>query len=513
MKKFLRGIGAVAALTVASGASAQLPDFGVYPGDHTGTTIDGDAYDIDAILDSGTPVLIDAFADWCGPCWTYHTGGTLEDVYNTIGMGGSGDVYIIGMEADPSVPEANISDAGTGTGDWTLGGTVEYPLADDDMISGNINLAYYPTLVLVCPDRSTTEVGQVSAAEWEAAVAACPGLSTDDNDPRIIGNATPTNINVCGDGDVEAEIKVVVQNNSAGPISGDYTFEATLGGAVIATSDITLDLASYEVMEVSLGMATLAEGSNDITVEITTDNDDLTNDMIDASVNVTQAYDLGIGDIVVSATFDGYGSEVGYGIASGEPSESDPFAAYPMFSGDSYPGQIDFQAIGTWTNSDAGFDASYVSLTTGCYHLYMFDNFGDGMTEAGGALAINSPNSGETFDINIDYGSGAAFLFEITTDGTGGFTGIEEVETIEFARVYPNPAVNQTNVQFELNEAANVSIELINAMGQVVFANNLGEVNGQQTLAIDASELSEGIYLINISVDNQVITKRLSVVK
>lgn len=513
MKKILRGIGALTALTIATGAHAQLPDYGYYPAGHVITDIDGVSYDVDAILDSGTPIIIDAFADWCGPCWTYHVGGTLETVYNAIGDGGSGDVKIFGLEADAGVPESNISNAGTGQGDWTLGGTVEYPLADDNMISGNINLAYYPTLVLVCPDRSTTEVGQVSAAAWGSAVAACPGLSADDNDPRIIGNATPSQINVCGAGAVATDIKVVVQNYSTAAISGMYSFEASVAGVVIATASVSLDLASYEAMEVNMGSVDLALGANSVVVKITTPNDDLTNDNITVNVNIVQAYDLGIGDIIIESTFDGYGSEVGYGLASGEPATADPFAAYPMFSGGTYPGQLDFMAIGTWTNASAGFSEGYTSLAVGCYHLYMFDNYGDGLTGAGGALSITSPNSSETYTIDVDYGSGGAFLFEISTAGTGGFAGIEAIEAVEFAKVFPNPASTQTTVQFELNETANVSIEVINALGQVVYTTNLGNVVGVQNVNINASDLAEGIYMINLKVNDNVITKQLSVVK
>lgn len=514
MKKILRGLSAVTALTIASGANAQLPDYGYYPAGHVITDIDGVSHDVDAILDSGTPIIIDAFADWCGPCWSYHVGGTLESVYNTIGDGGSGDVKIFGLEADPSVPESNIDNPGTGQGDWTLGGTVEYPLADDDMISGNINLAYYPTLVLVCPDRSTTEVGQVSAAEWAAAVAACPGLSTDDNDPRIIGSATPSTINVCGGGAVSSDIKVVVQNYSTDAISGVYSFEATVGGVVVATTDISLDLGAYEATEINMGSVDLDLGSNTVIVKITTPNDDLTNDDIAVNVNVVQAYDLGIGDIVVKAELDGYGSEVGMGLASGEPATDDPFAAYPMFNGGTYPGQIDFKAIGTWTDATSSFTETYTSLAVGCYHLYMFDNYGDGLTYgAGGTLSIDSPNSSETFDIDVNYGSGASFLFEITTAGTGGFAGIEEVEAIDFAKVYPNPASTQTTVQFVLNETAAVTIEVVNALGQVVYTNDLSDVSGIQSVNIDASDLSAGIYMINLKVNDSVITKQLSVAK
>jgi len=105
----------------------------------------GPVYDVDSILDSGTPCIIDAFAVWCGPCWSYHNAGTLESVYNSIGQGGTGAVMIFGVEADASEPEADMDGGGTSQGDWVTG-TV-YPMCNNDAIANMINLAYYPTLI------------------------------------------------------------------------------------------------------------------------------------------------------------------------------------------------------------------------------------------------------------------------------------------------------------------------------------------------------------------------------
>ncbi|MFT4601191.1 MAG: hypothetical protein ACI857_001369 [Arenicella sp.] len=509
MKKILQTLGVAAAMTAGVQANAQIPDYGVFPAGFVITDINGGTHDVDAILDAGKCVLIDAFADWCGPCWTYHQAGTLESLDAAYGPSGTNQVEIFGLEADPGEPESTISNAGSGQGDWTLGGTISYALADDDNISGVINLGYYPTLILICPDRTVTEVGQASLAAWQTAIDACgsnSNLSTDSNDPRIVSNETDPNVTLCGGGTAAATIVVGVQNNSNAAISGSYDIEATLGGTVVASTTATLTLAPYEAIGVTVGSAALALGSNNVVVTITTANDDLTNDDITVPVTVEQAANLGAGNVDLDITFDGYGSEVGYGLASGTVQETDPFAAYPDFNGSSYPGQIEFQAIGTWANTDTDYSTTWTGMADGCYHLYMFDNYGDGLTVgSNGDVTLSAASSAS---MNVDYGSGGWFTFELV-----GNVGMEEFNGVDFAKVFPNPAVDMTNVQFNLTEASDVTVEVMNTFGQIVFSDKLGEVNGLQNVEVATSDLESGIYLININVNGNVLTKRISVIK
>ena len=64
---------------------AQMADGSTAP-DYTANDINGNSYSLYAdYLDKGTPVLIDVSATWCGPCWSYHVGHTLKDLYNLYG--------------------------------------------------------------------------------------------------------------------------------------------------------------------------------------------------------------------------------------------------------------------------------------------------------------------------------------------------------------------------------------------------------------------------------------------
>lgn len=527
MKKVLQLLGVSAALIASTDANAQIPDNGVIPAGlefvsyqpvagYTGNHIyDMGTWDVDSILDSGSSIILDLFGTWCPPCWTYHEGHELNNVYDAMGWGGTGDVAIFAIDASTSANNFEfITNANNGQGDWI--NDTKYPMVDNSSMGSVFNVTGFPTMVAICPDRTVTEITRTSptATNYSTVLGACGTTATSANDPRILSHNTTTAITVCGGAAPSTEIKVVVQNFSTASINGTYNIEASIGGSVVASTSANLNLAAYDATEVNLGVANLSVGTNNVDVSITTANDDLANDDISISIVVEEAADLGIGDIILDIEFDGYGSEVGYGLASGTVQETDPFAAYPDFSGGSYPGQIDFYSIGEWADGDAGFSKAYPGLTAGCYHLYMFDNYGDGLTfPSNGAVTLSSPNSSLTSSMDVAYGSGSWTTFEVSTDGTGGFAGIEEAEEVEFAKVFPNPAVDMTNVQFNLTEAANVTVEVFNVYGQIVFSDNMGEVNGMQNVEVSTANLESGMYIVNINVNGNILSKRVSVVK
>ena len=86
---------------------AQLPpnSFGE---DFTLTDINGNEFNLHSTLDEGKTVILDLFATWCGPCWSFAETGVLEDLQAAY----PDDVVCVALEADPSTPESEIYNSG-----------------------------------------------------------------------------------------------------------------------------------------------------------------------------------------------------------------------------------------------------------------------------------------------------------------------------------------------------------------------------------------------------------------
>ncbi len=80
--------------------------------------------------------------------------------------------------------------------------------------------------------------------------------------------------------------------------------------------------------------------------------------------------------------------------------------------------------------------------------------------------------------------------------------------------VYPNPTNLISNVSFNLPEAALVTMEVYNTMGSLVYTNGSENMtSGKHNLSFNGSELSNGIYFINLTIGNELITKKVSLLK
>ncbi|HLP13992.1 MAG TPA: PKD domain-containing protein [Flavobacteriales bacterium] len=85
----------------------------------------------------------------------------------------------------------------------------------------------------------------------------------------------------------------------------------------------------------------------------------------------------------------------------------------------------------------------------------------------------------------------------------------ETVAHLAYSHVYPNPANSSVTVEFEVSQSGNYNIQLIDAIGNVIFTEACGKVDLFYKKNIDISQLERGVYFVNILSEEGRISKRL----
>src|SRR5688572_11224683 len=85
------------------------------------------------------------------------------------------------------------------------------------------------------------------------------------------------------------------------------------------------------------------------------------------------------------------------------------------------------------------------------------------------------------------------------------------VETLpDFAgSVYPNPATDFVNVNFDINQYTNARVEMVNSNGQMIYSNLLTTANHK----IDLQQISAGVYFVKIIADEGQMVRKVVVNK
>ena len=198
------------------------------------------------------------------------------------------------------------------------------------------------------------------------------------------------------------------------------------------------------------------------------------------------------------------------------------------------------------TNSVITFARAHAQYQTSADRLQVFvsDDCGANWTQvydrAGADLATTSPQNSarfypqaynewnlDTADISAFDGSSEVIIrFSGTSDygnslyvddikvNDVALVGIEESALEGELKLFPNPAKDQFNVTFELASTENVSIELYDYAGRVVYTNELGSLTaGAHSTTIRTAQFEKGVYLANIKIGDELITKRFSIVE
>ncbi|CAN5216252.1 hypothetical protein BH09BAC5_BH09BAC5_08700 [soil metagenome] len=129
-------------------------------------------------------------------------------------------------------------------------------------------------------------------------------------------------------------------------------------------------------------------------------------------------------------------------------------------------------------------------------------------------LNINGSYAQEQVRFKFEFTGGAYgnefYLDDVNISGTN--VGIGEVSNVSYFNLFPNPAQDNSTVQFSLKENSHVNITVKDINGRIVKEiTNSDYAIGEHTVPFSTAELASGLYLITVDDGTIQQVKKLSV--
>ena len=87
--------------------------------------------------------------------------------------------------------------------------------------------------------------------------------------------------------------------------------------------------------------------------------------------------------------------------------------------------------------------------------------------------------------------------------------GTEEIEQVQQAVIMPNPSNGIASLQFELLNASDVTVSVLDVAGKEVQKTTLNQLtSGTHNVALESAKWNSGVYFVNIASNGTVLTKK-----
>lgn len=131
-------------------------------------------------------------------------------------------------------------------------------------------------------------------------------------------------------------------------------------------------------------------------------------------------------------------------------------------------------------------------------------------------ICPNQADPGRSTIVRNDVGFSAGMFgaYQTALDNCPSATAdlIEEINDNIELNVYPNPSNGVANINFSSESASETTVTLTNALGQVVYQENLGVVSGNQNVQLNTSDFNTGIYTVTIASEYAQTNSQLSII-
>ena len=508
-------------------------------------------YNLYDYLDAGYTVILDVSATWCGPCWNHHLTGALDDLYINHGPAGqlgvsattTNNVMVIWLDGDGTTADATMLDGNGSIGNWvepnaTLG-QIPFPMANPvtataNQINNDYNIAYFPTIYKICPNRVVSEVGQLTATEFYASVGTCPPPASNTADVTMMSYDADTYI--CTGSSHTPE--VTIQNNGTSNLT-NATVTITQGGNTVSTGTYTGDLATYGVATITCTPITNPT-SGAMVATVTTTGDALaTNGVINTALTV---YTAAAAPLVQDFTATNFPySEYKVSSATGNnwtySSGTMKYDCYNYSDGSKGDLSIEPVNLSSLVDPSLSFDVAYrgytaatpendklevfVSINCGTSWASVYNKQGATLSTGATQTASFTPASAADYrneNVSLAAYTGQSEVF-IKFVGTSNYGNNMYIDNINIAsatslseneilglNVYPNPASTEVNVSFEASNA-DYTVKLVDLQGRVIANQNLTNLNGTQVISIPTENVAKGSYVVSITSNGVTSTK------
>jgi hypothetical protein len=204
-------------------------------------------------------------------------------------------------------------------------------------------------------------------------------------------------------------------------------------------------------------------------------------------------------------------------------------------------GSSPYYQIGSYLNSN-----TYLLNPSQFKHQYVINELTDGPYGAAGIIPINGPTQGLNFSKNYSitlptatngefrYNADNIYLIGVVTEYNADtksrsvlnaaevkltpnqevLVGINELKnpTVELT-LFPNPATEECYLSYHLNQNEMVTVNIYNALGELVSIETRNAYAGDVIHALNVNELRAGNYSVQVSFKNNVVTRKLTIIK